>query len=161
MTTQKMKPGKEQGLTLNKCIELMRRQGIAQYRRAGKCIFEYGSYARTRSQGRPLDGGHKCAWDVYILTDEGYVTTLFYNTKFHRAKVALKAYLEGKLEQVDAQVWNNYITNGYTTRRGLFANYTDGKVKRMDQLARSHADYMGSETGSSKLDHEHRVMMRN
>lgn len=161
MTTHKMIPGKEQGLTLNECIELMRRQGIAQYKSAGKRIFECGAYIRTRSYGRPLDGGHKGAWDIYILTDEGYVTTLLYNTKAHRAQVALDAFIAGKLEQVDAQVWKNYITNGYTTRRGLFANYTDGKVKRMDQLARSHADFMGSETGSSKLDHEHRVMMRN
>lgn len=89
---------------------------------------------------------------------------MFYNLSCHRAKTFLKAYinkeLEKELEDVNPVVIENYITNGYSTRRGLFAKYSNEQIKRMGGIARSHANYLGNETGNSTADHYNRVAMR-
>lgn len=98
---------------------------------------------------------------AYICRN-GSVELLFSNLNARRGKNAIKAWNNGDVQsgRIPAYVWNNYITNRHNTRRGLYADYSK-KEERIKEIARSHADYMGSETGDSTLDHNARVAMRN
>ena len=157
METKKIVTGKEANKTLKECIELMRDE-VSQYKAAGEDIYNTGLYIRGRSYN-PLEGKpmHK---DIYILTNEG-IETLCFNTSHHRATKALSLYINDELEKVTPEIWNNYINNGHTTRKGLLADYDEKKIERIKYIARSHADYLGGETGVSSIDHSHRVNMRN
>ena len=88
------------------------------------------------------------------------IELLFSNLSKHRASVALahyQDYLDGK---IDDDVWQNYITGGYTTRfKGLLGNYGESQIKRIQCMSRSHAEYMP--TGDSTHDHNMRVSLRN
>jgi hypothetical protein len=153
METKKILTGAEANWTLQMCIESMRDR-VYQYKRAGRSLYNTGIYTRGESI---LRGGKL---DVWILTEDG-IDMLFSSITPHRAYVALNAYKNGKLENVDVETWNNYITNGYTTRfKGLFGDYQDKTRDRMKVIAHSHAEYLGCETGSSSLDHSRRVAMR-
>jgi hypothetical protein len=156
MITKQIITGKEANKTLKDCIELMRDK-VNQSKKAGSDIYNIGIYIRGRSYN-PIEGlpMHK---DVYILTQDG-IKTLCYNTSHHRAMIALKLYKNNQLKKVAPEIWNNYITNGHTTCKGLLANY-DNKLEKIKNIARSHADYLGNETGNSGIDHTNRVDMRN
>lgn len=105
----------------------------------------YGGYQRNTTR-------------AYICKNGG-IETLFYNLKTNRANRAIEAWNKGDVGTViPTYVWENYITNGYNTRRGLYANY-ESKKERINQLARSHADYLGGY--DSTTDHNIRVAMRN
>lgn len=159
MEQKKIRSGKESGLSLKECTELMKGK-VYQYNSAGISIYNNGVYIRTRTQNqRPKDNGHRGAWDVYILTEDREIVLLLYNTKSHRAKVALDSYKNKDLSELDAGIWNNYITNGYNTQMGLFRS--NNNIDRIKQIARSHADYLGCESWNSTQDHDCRVMMRN
>ena len=98
---------------------------------------------------------------IVILSPNKEITLLFYDLSPHRARVVIQAYNSGKLQQVHPMVFENYINNGYTTRRGLFVKYTNEDLLKMEKIGRSHADYLGSETGDSSQDHYNRVRIRN
>ncbi len=86
------------------------------------------------------------------------------NLKYRRFKFIKKFGIYKLLKMVEDgelnyNIWHNYITNGYNTRAGLFRSKTD--LKRLQTIAKSHADYIGSETGNSTTDHINRVNIRN
>lgn len=115
-------------------------------------------YVATTPYGYNYNGFQRGTVRAYICRDNS-VQTLFSNLKVHRAKQAIKAWENGDVGTIIPMwVWENYITNGYNTRRGLYADYSS-KEERIKKIARSHADYL--ETGDSKVDHENRVAMRN
>jgi len=155
---KKIKTGKELNINLQKCAELMRGR-VYQYKSAGNCILEAGYYRRGRSMNRQLDGTTPTYWDIYYLSDEGTIETLCYNTSPRRSSQLLRALKDGTIHNISPNIIQNYATNGYTTRRGLFANY-EKKEEKIKQIAQSHADYMGLETGNSTRDHYNRVAMR-
>ena len=148
--------GKNAKLSEKECIEMMDGR-VYQYRKAGNDIYKRGIYTRSRCQA-PIEG-HPLHTDIYILTDSG-ITCLCYDISPHRARQALRAYQNRTLDDIDSDVWNNYITNGYTTRRGLFARYGNDTKYRMTNIARSHADHLGNEINST-ADHNARIEMRN
>lgn len=152
------KSGKENGLTLQDCIGMMR-GNVAHYRTAGKAIYEIGIYRRGRSHCRPTDKGHPCYEDIYYMNEEGSIETLCYNTSPRRTDVLIKSLIDGTINNVPADIIDNYRHNGYNTRAGLFRSAKN--IDRIKQVARSHADYLGSETGSSTADHDNRASMRN
>lgn len=145
-------------MTLSHYQQMARENGIAQYRVAGLSLERNGYYQRCRCYGRPLDGGRPGYVDIYVIRD-GHMDTLCYNTAPHRARQLLLAYQSGRLQYVAPAVVNNYATNGYTTRRGLFADYST-TLGKIEKIAQSHADYMGCEIDST-TDHNNRVAMRN
>lgn len=115
-------------------------------------------YVATTPDGYNYKGFQRGTVRAYICRDNS-VEILFANLKAHRAKQAIKAWENGDVGTIIPMwVWENYITNGYNTRRGLYADYSS-KEERIKKIARSHADYL--ETGDSKVDHENRVAMRN
>ena len=154
-----VKTGKESGLTLNDCVNLMKGR-VYQCRKAGMDIYEAGYYKRGRRFILPLEG-QPSNMDIFYLNEEGLIETLCCDTTKHRAEVLLDALLTGSINSVEESVINNYATNGYNTRRGLFADVNDEKLERIKKIARSHSDYMGMESGDSKADHEARVFLRN
>jgi hypothetical protein len=93
---------------------------------------------------------------AYIWNGDGF-ELLFYNLSWHRARIAINNYDKFRRGEISQEVWNNYITGGYTTRAGLFRSKNTEKMKRM---ARSHADYLGNETNNSTTDHYNRTILR-
>ncbi len=78
--------------------------------------------------------------DVYVIHSNGRVDTIALDVTAHRACVIRCEY--DNREQYDGDVWQNYCTNGYTTRIGLKrANACATKVSRIKTIARSHAEY--------------------
>ena len=126
---------------------------VDKYKKASKRLIEKGDYRR----GRNYQEGSK--EDLYLLKSDGRVDCIAYNCTHHRTQRVISAFLTNKLADVPSYVLTNYVTNGYNTRRGLFANY-ETKRERMERISRSHADYMGNEVSSS-IDHQQRVSMRN
>jgi len=129
---------------------------VSQWRKADKQLKEKSYYARGRSFN-PLEGNPN-HFDIYILENDE-IRTLCYNTTKHRAFVLLKAWKDGLLETIPIAIIENYKTNGYNTRTGLFRSIN--KLERIKIISRSHADYIGHETGNSTLDHKNRQMLRN
>jgi hypothetical protein len=148
----KIKKGKEVNLTLEECINLMRGR-VSHFNVAGRDIFEDGYYVRGRSQR------YKMNRDIYFLNENSKIECLCFDCSPHRAKVLLNALINGSINSVHPEIVNNYATNGYNTRSGLF--HSVKKLDRIKQVARSHSEYLGNETGNSKIDHDNRVSMRN
>jgi len=115
-------------------------------------------YIASTPDGRDYNGYVRGTWRAYIWNGR-YPELLFSNLKWWRAKVALKAYTNGTYKKVPSEIWENYITNGYNTRAGLFRT-SRNKLDRIKKIARSHADYLGNEVSSS-ADHYARMGMRN
>jgi len=153
---KKMFPGKQAEMTQQECIDLMKGK-VAQYRYAGKQIYLTGVYRRGRNY-KPIDRGHASYCDVYYCSEDKEIINLCYNTAPHRAKTLIKALKDGSIHQVPYSIISNYATNGHNTKIGLFRSLQ--KIKRIEQIARSHADYLGSESGNSGYDHKKRVEMR-
>ena len=139
-------------------LEEIMRGKVAQYKKAARDLTGQGYYRRGRNQVRPSDGGNPMHVDIYVLVD-GKVNILCYNTSSWRAARLLNAHLAGTLSKVHPEVIENYKTNGYTTRRGLFADYSKSLAK-IKKIAHSHADYLGHESGNSVVDHLARVRLR-
>ena len=156
-----IKSGKEMGIEVQK-IEKNMKSLVAQYRKAAKEIYEKGYYIRGRKFRHPREG-HGGHYDCYVIDRNGEIKTLFHDTSYHRAMVIIRAIREQdkRLRKVSHEIWENYITNGYMTRyKGLFGKYGDGEKEKIRRISRSHADYMGHETGQSASDHENRMMLR-
>ena len=132
---------------------------VAHYKKAARCLLEYGYYRRGRCN-RPQEGTTN-HFDLYVLENEE-VKQLCHNISYHRFNIILKTWKEKKLNKINPVILENYIHNGYMTRcKGLFGKYTEQEIERMQYIGTSHADYLGHETGNSRLDHENRVRARN
>lgn len=133
---------------------------IPQYRVAARKLASGKLYSRKS----PQVGGYKNMraneMEVYEWTNHGGLR-LVCSCSVYRAERAMAAYRDYQNGKIDPAIWDNYITDGHNTKRGLYANYDSKKKDRIRQIARSHADYMGSETGNSKYDHDQRVRIRN
>lgn len=137
-------------ITIKQLEEVMR-DSVYQYRKAAKSLYNEGYYLRQRSQK------HKCYSDLYVLEANGNVELLAYECTFARCQRLIEAIRNKKLDEINPIVLENYVHNGYNTRRGLFAKYSDKQLSRMQDIAFSHAEIM--EDG--KWGHELRVHMRN
>lgn len=119
------------------------------------------TYIASTPQGYNYNGYQRGTVRYAVWTQDTGWEYMFSNLSFHRAKQVLKAIKENKINLVNPIVLNNYMTNGHSTKKGLFYNYTQEELERMERIARSHANYLGCETGDSTTDHENRVFMRN
>lgn len=118
-------------------------------------------YTAQTPQGQSYNGFHKNTRRAYIWNDkEKRVDVLFVNLSVHRAEQALRHYQKYLDGQIESWVWDNYVTNGHNTRRGLLADYSS-KEERIKRIAQSHADYDMYATGDSTHDHKMRVALRN
>ena len=150
-------------MTVEEFKEDCKAYGIAHY---NSCVAQFLEgkkeilYVATTPQGYNYNGFQKNTTRCYIWTENEGWQTWFYNLSNHRARIALRARVEGKIKDIDSVILNNYLTNGYSTRRGLFANYTEKQLEKMGKIARSHADYLGCEVDST-TDHYNRVAVRN
>ena len=135
-------------IAMEKYEEFFKNEGVFQYRKAAKCVKEKGYYTR----GRCFFGNH----DLYVLKN-GKIEILCYNTTKHRMGVVLRAFLNNTLDNVEEDILRNYVNNGYMTRRGLFADYSEKKKERITRIADSHREcYMPGKEG-----HDIRVRIRN
>lgn len=142
--------------------EDLRSLGIGAYSRVAELEYKEGAivYVASTPYGGSFNGFQKNTTRAYVCKD-GSVSLLFSDLRRHRAQQAIKAWEAGDVGTViPYYVWENYITNGYNTRRGLYADYSS-KEERINRIARSHADYLGCETGDSSTDHKNRVALRN
>lgn len=121
---------------------------VCQYIKASKHIQASGYYLRQR----PFSDGSKC--DLYLLMGNE-IKLIAYKCTWHRCKQIIKAYKDGTLQNVPEHILQNYATNGYSTRKGLFANY-DTTEARIKKIGLSHR-YC---TESGKTGHDIRVFMR-
>lgn len=132
----------------NSCVE--------QFKEGKKEIL----YVATTPYGHNYGGYQRNTTRCYIWTEDYGWSVWFANLSNHRAGIVLRARAEGKLAGIEPVVINNYLTNGYLTRKGLFAHYSEAQLERMGKIARSHADYLGHEIDST-TDHYNRVALRN
>ena len=114
------------------------------------------AYVASTPQSHDYGGFRANTTRAYVWNGNDF-ELLFSNLSNHRAKIAIKNYKKYKSGKIDSAVWDNYITNGYSTRAGLFRSKN---INRMKLMAKSHADYLGGETGNSKYDHYNRVKIR-
>ena len=121
----------------------IRRGGIA-YVAQTPTGHNYGGYRRGTVRAYVWDG-----YDFHLL---------FHNLSPSRAKVAIKNYKSYKAGKISPEVWNNYITGGYSTRAGLFRSKVS--TERLRKIAGSHADYLGQERGNSTYQHRARQRLR-
>ena len=140
--------------------EEIQNAGIYQYNRVMNKEYEENKIIAIISTpyGHNYGGFQKNTTRAYICKN-GKIETLFYNLNNHRAIKSIEAWDKGDVGTViPYYVWENYITNGYNTRRGLYADYSK-KEDRMYQIARSHAECLGGY--DSTTEHNIRVTMRN
>ena len=93
---------------------------------------------------------------VYNSTTE-HIDCFFENVKTHRAKVFFQLWCGGKLGNVKQIVIDNYLHNGFLTRRGLLAEYSAENLERMERMSMSH--FLLPDSG--KVAHEARKLWRN
>lgn len=142
--------------------EDLRFWGIGHYQKVLDTKYEEGAiiYVAGTPYGSNYNGFKKGTYRAYVCS-KGRIQILFCNLKYRRAMQAIVAWTKGDVGTVIPwYVWENYITNGYNTRRGLYVDYSVKEYK-IRVVARSHADYLGQETGNSSFDHQQRVKMRN
>jgi len=133
---------------------------VYQYNAAARSLSKYGWYTRSANHMPSGSGGmNTCCVEAWTLDESGNPKRIFTNLKPHRAKQAIKSYNDYLNGKIPCFVWENYITNGYSTRRGLYANYEKNE-ERIRSISRSHADMLGNERNST-TDHNIRVKMRN
>ncbi len=132
---------------------------IPQYHHAAKILATGAIYTRTAPQYnyRDLVANRGAAY----IWEDNQLITVAHNITTHRLCNVVCAYHDWKKGIIPIIVWENYITNGYNTRRGLYASYTEAQIEKMKNIGRSHADWAGNETGISSVDHRVRVAMRN
>ena len=143
-------------------IEAVREAGIAHWRVASARLGASGIYRRGRS-GSPREGRPYYV-DLWCWQNQRLVQ-LAHNISPHRAEVIEWAWRGGTIGDYSPEVISNYASGGYSTRIGLDraqSRYNrDPKYReRLMRIARSHADYLGHESGNSSLDHMRRVDMR-
>ena len=133
---------------------------IPQYRIASKVLDMGKIYIRTAPHHGYKDLSANCG-SAYIWDNETKsLNCIIHNCGVYRLHEAVNHYQDYIDGIISTTVWENYITNGYNTRRGLMADYSK-TLNRMNEIARSHANLMGCETGDSTTDHMIRVRMRN
>jgi len=133
---------------------------IPQYRCASRVLATGSIYTRTSPQGGGYRDMEANRGSAYIF-EKGELVTICHNINITRLRVATEAYKDWKNGKIDTSIWENYITNGYTTRIGLYrANKIESRKNKAKRMGQSHADYTGSETGKSVDDHYARVELR-
>lgn len=128
---------------------------VTQYKKASQDLEKYGYYRRGRAY--KTREGNPCHYDLWIMKD-GEPYMLAYNITKRRCDALIKAYLNNTLKDVPDYVLQNYVTNGYNTRRGLFADYSK-KEQRMRDISFSHAEVIGGY--NHEEEHKQRVRIRN
>lgn len=95
-------------------------------------------------------------WDVYYFDGDDFECVACGITRW-RGKKLIEAYNNGSIARVPEFVLDNYIHNGYMTRRGLFAEYSKETENRIKRISLSHflCDLDGEE------GHKIRVSLRN
>jgi len=167
-----LKKNKNKKKTLKELQQNLKDEGIGANRKVAKNIFEnkYKKgdivYIAKTPFGYDYNGFRKGTARAYIYEGDKDVSLLFSDVSYNRAKNIIKYYDLYRKGKIDSSVWNNYINNGYLTRKGLLRTNEEVKnnklkKERMDKIARSHADYLGNETGNSEIDHMNRVNLRN
>jgi hypothetical protein len=132
---------------------------IPQYRSAARVLAKGAIYTRSAPHGGYKDlAPNTCT--LYVWEDM-QLDVIADGVSCHRGKVIKKNYPRYKRGEIDPVIWENYITGGYNTRYTGLRDVSAEKKERMRRIARSHADYMGSESGDSSYDHNQRVRMRN
>jgi len=144
--------GAESGLTIEE-LELLCKGKFSQFKKAAKSLFINGFYRRGHSFAE-----NKGKIDIYFLNDDRLIETLCYNVTPRRSKVLLSALNNSTINNVSDSILGNYKTNGFTTRRGLFANYSS-KEERIKKIANSHA--LINDCHNSTSEHNVRVYLRN
>lgn len=142
--------------------EDLKNLGIGAFCQVSELEYKEGAivYVAATPFNSSYNGFQKNTTRAYVCKD-GSVSLLFSDLRHHRAQQAIKAWEAGDVGTViPYYVWNNYITNGFNTRRGMYADYSS-KEERINRIARSHADYLGCESGDSSTDHKNRVALRN
>jgi len=121
---------------------------FSQYRVASRSLAKTGYYIVTH-----LD------WTASIYFWNGSsVETIASNVTKHRVHVINKYHRTGEYKLINADVWTNYCTNGYSTRIGLKrANKSESVLESASIIAKSHADCLVE----GKDGHDIRVQMRN
>ncbi len=150
-------------MTEKEFIEDCKYNGIYWYK---KCLeqFKKGEnkiiYVASTPLGHNYNGYQHGTVRCSIWTEKSGWQTLFDNLKWWRARVVLGALKEGTLNKVNPAVLNNYMTNGHSTKKGLFYRYTEEEIERMGIIARSHAEYLIEPETSPKEAHNIRVQIR-
>lgn len=153
---------KTKNLDLNYWTNLAKIQEIYQYRKAGYDLTFKQMYIRGRC-GYPQEG-HPYHIDIYV-TYQNEIFIIAYDTSVRRARNIKQAWMDGTYWNYSSEILENYSTNGWNTRIGLYRSQllwekSEKKRKVMRQISKSHADYIGHETGNSKLDHIRRIQIR-
>lgn len=130
---------------------------IPHYRAAAKVLARGEIYRRSSPMGghRDLDGNK---WALYWWDEnKKELITIAHNITPHRgAQVMRRGWEDYRRGIIDPEIWGNYITNGYNTRRGLYSNYNPEKKEKIKSISRSHADIMIE----GKEGHDMRVRAR-
>jgi len=123
---------------------------IPQYRSAARSLATTGFYRVNH-----ID------YTASLFTwKKGELETIASGITRHRITIIRNEYPHRN--KYNPSIWENYCTGGYTTRIGLRrANISEEKRETASRMGRSHADYMGLESGNPKRDHDARVSMRN
>lgn len=114
---------------------------------------------KAQSPYRGYNGYQGTTVRAYVCRNNS-IELLFSNLNPSRAYNAIRRYNDYLNGDIESCIWENYITNGHNTRKGLNYNYSEEQKLRMSKIAQSHADYMGQESGNSSIDHYNRVEMR-
>lgn len=109
--------------------------------------------------GRNYGGFKKGTFRAYVWEGEDRFSLLFSDISRQRANQAIKHFGDYKMGKVNPLIYHNYITGGYNTRAGILRTKT-GKINRIKNVALSHANYLGQETGNSLKDHDNRKLLR-
>jgi len=119
---------------------------VAHYHKAARDIYTQGYYRKYRIDWTA---------DLYIIDPQGKITQICDGTTRHRTWQVIKAYEDGTLWDIEEDILENYVHNGYMTRRGLFRSSKN--LQRIKRIADSHRKiYWGG-----KDAHDYRVFLRN
>lgn len=132
---------------------------IPQYKKASRMLATKGYYCRQApySGYGDLSGG-KCA--VYAIINNE-IEQIAHNVTKHRAMVIISRLSDFLEKKIPKEVWENYCTNGYSTRIGINKSinkynknlHFQGKIKK---IAKSHKIIKNK----TKEAHMMRVLLR-
>lgn len=136
-------------MTETRMREAARNAGIYQHNKAAKKL--------TRD-GYIIIYNVDCTARIYIV-DGDAVKCLATNASRHRAHKIAEAITAGRWNAINSDVRTNYLNNGYTTRRGLFAQYSEDDMRAMRRAALSHlyCDATGAEGHEARQELRRRL----
>ena len=134
--------------------ERLKIHGIGWYRSVAKDIEKSDSDPYVYVRQKPYWAGGKN--DVFVIDGKKDVRQIAFDVTQCRAETLRKAVISGKITDVNAEVLNNFCHNGYLTRRGLFAKYSNDEIEKMGKIGMSH--FLLDKSG--KASHEYRKWIR-